>query len=445
MNTMPLAGVRVLELARVLAGPWAGQLLADLGAEVIKIERPGAGDDTRAWGPPFVKARDGGTLDSAYYHATNRGKRSVVADFETPAGQDLVRALAREADVVIENFKLGGLKPFGLDYASLQAINPRIVYCSITGFGQDGPYAERAGYDLMVQAMCGLMSITGHADGQPGGGPLKVGVAVVDVFTGLYASNAILAALNARDNARNGTGEGQHIDMALLDVGMAVLANQAAGYLAAGQAPGRAGNIHPSLAPYQDFRSRDGNVLLAIGNDGQFARFCQACGHPEWAQDARFATNTARVQHRAALLALMEPVLQTRSTAEWIALLEDKAVPCGPINTIAQAFDDPQVQARGLALGDRSRDGNDGLEILHYLEPFLFLRGWQETAPRSDAVRRVPTSTLPGGRRATEEKGMSQAHCRAFVPLCVDDAHAATLTSNPPGGSGGTFLKNRQV
>ncbi|WP_313147959.1 CaiB/BaiF CoA transferase family protein [Diaphorobacter nitroreducens] len=356
-----LDGIKVLDLSRVLAGPWCTQMLADLGADVVKVERPQAGDDTRHWGPPFLKDDAGrDTREASYFTACNRNKRSITVDMAHPEGQALLRRMAAEADVVVENFKVGGLAQYGLDYASLKALNPRLVYCSITGFGQDGPYAERAGYDLMVQAMCGLMSITGHADGQPGGGPLKVGVAVVDVFTGLYASNAILAALNARDNARNGTGEGQHIDMALLDVGMAVLANQAAGYLATGQAPGRAGNIHPSLAPYQDFRSRDGNVLLAIGNDGQFARFCQACGHPEWAQDARFATNTARVQHRAALLALMEPVLQTRSTTEWIALLEDKAVPCGPINTIAQAFDDPQVRARGIRR-ELPRDAGDGI------------------------------------------------------------------------------------
>ena len=290
-----LAGIKVLDLSRILAGPWCTQMLADLGA-----------------------------------------------------------------DVVVENFKVGGLKQYGLDYESLQAINPRLIYCSITGFGQDGPYAERAGYDLMVQAMCGLMSITGHADDQPGGGPLKVGVAVIDVFTGLYASNAILAALYARDNPHTGTGQGQHIDTALLDVGMAVLANQSAGYLATGKAPQRAGNIHPSLAPYQDFASADGSVLLAIGNDGQFARFSQACAHPEWAQDPRFASNTARVQNRPALLAVMQPVMQSRNSADWIALLEDKAVPCGPINTIAQAFDDPQVRARGLRV-ELPRQAGDGI------------------------------------------------------------------------------------
>ena len=356
-----LAGIKVLDLSRVLAGPWATQMLADLGADVVKVERPVAGDDTRHWGPPFLRDDAGNaTKEASYFNSCNRNKRSITIDMAQPEGQALIRKMAQEADVVVENFKVGGLKQYGLDYESLKEVNPRLIYCSITGFGQDGPYAERAGYDLMVQAMCGLMSITGHADGQPGGGPLKVGVAVIDVFTGLYSSNAILAALNARDNVRNGTGRGQHIDMALLDVGMAVLANQASGYLATDKAPGRAGNVHPSLAPYQDFPSKDGNVLLAIGNDGQFARFCTAVGHADWVQDARFTTNTARVQNRAALLELMLPVMKTRTTTEWIALFEDKAVPCGPINTVAQAFDDPQVKARGIRVR-LPRETGDGI------------------------------------------------------------------------------------
>ena len=355
-----LSGIKVLDLSRVLAGPWATQMLADLGADVVKVERPVAGDDTRHWGPPFLQDAAGrDTREASYFTACNRNKRSITVDMAHPQGQALLRRMAQEADVVVENFKVGGLAQYGLDYESLKTLNPRLIYCSITGFGQDGPYAERAGYDLMVQAMCGLMSITGHADDQPGGGPLKVGVAVIDVFTGLYASNAVLAALNARDNARTGTGQGQYIDISLLDVGMAVLANQAAGYLATGQAPGRAGNIHPSLAPYQDFRTRDGNVLLAIGNDGQFARFCAAVDRQDWALDERFATNTVRVQNRAALLALMEPLMRERGTQEWITLLEDKAVPCGPINTVAQAFDDPQVRARGLRV-DLPRAAGDG-------------------------------------------------------------------------------------
>lgn len=352
-----LAGIQVLDLSRVLAGPWCTQLLADLGADVVKVERPGSGDDTRHWGPPFLHDAAGRATDQAsYYTACNRNKRSITVDMAHPAGQALLRRIAARVDVVVENFKVGGLARYGLDYESLRAANPRLVYCSITGFGQDGPYAGRAGYDLMVQAMCGLMSITGHPDGEPGGGPLRAGVAVVDVFTGLYASNAILAALHARER----TGRGQYIDTALLDVGMAVLANQAAGFLATGTAPVRAGNSHPSLAPYQDFATSDGHVLLAIGNDGQFARFCSAIGQDAWARDPRFASNSARVRHRAALLALMEPVLRGRTSAQWIELLHDKAVPCGPINTIAQAFDNPQVRSRGLRV-DLPRDGGDGI------------------------------------------------------------------------------------
>jgi len=353
-----LAGIRVLDLSRVLAGPWCTQVLADLGADVVKVERPGTGDDTRQWGPPFLKDAEGrDTTQAAYFTACNRNKRSVTIDMAHPEGQALLRAMAMEADVVVENFKVGGLKQYGLDHESLRALNPRLIYCSVTGFGQTGPYAPRAGYDLMVQAMTGLMDITGRADGEPGGGPLRVGVAVIDLFTGLYASNAILAALHVRQR----TGEGQHIDMALLDVGMAVLANQAAGFLATGESPRRQGNSHPSLVPYQDFPTADGAMLLAIGNDGQFARFCAAIGRPEWATDARFATNTLRVQHRAELVPLMETVTRTRTTAQWVALLEDKAVPCGPINSIAQAFDDPQVRARGLAVElPRRPDGSAG-------------------------------------------------------------------------------------
>ena len=358
-----LAGIRVLDLSRVLAGPWCTQMLADLGADVVKVERPGLGDDTRQWGPPFLKDAQGNdTHQASYFTACNRNKRSVTIDMATAEGQALIKQMALQADIVVENFKVGGLKQYGLDHESLRALNPRLIYCSVTGFGQDGPYAERAGYDLMVQAMTGLMSITGHADNAPGGGPMRVGVAVIDLFTGLYASNAILAALNVRHH----TGQGQHIDMALLDVGMAVLANQAAGFLATGLPPGRMGNSHPSLAPYQDFPTADGNMLLAIGNDGQFQRFCAAAGQPQWASDERFATNTLRVKHRAELIPAMEAVTRSRTTAAWIALLEDKAVPCGPINTIAQAFDDAQVKARGLAVSlPRWKDGEVGDGITH--------------------------------------------------------------------------------
>ena len=342
-----LSHLKVLDLSRVLAGPWCTQMLADLGADVIKVERPQAGDDTRHWGPPFMQDAGGQpTSDATYFTACNRNKRSITIDMAQPEGQALIRQMALQSDVLVENFKVGGLAHYGLDYASLHALNPRLIYCSITGFGQTGPYAERAGYDLMIQAMSGMMSITGRPDGEPGGGPQRAGVAITDVFTGVYATSAILAAVEMRHR----TGEGQHIDMALLDVGMAILANQGAGYLNTGVEPVRTGNAHPSLVPYQDFPTLDGAMLLAIGNDGQFARFCQAAEHPEWAQDARFATNTRRVENRAVLVPLMQAVTRTRSTEAWITLLEDKAVPCGPINTLARAFADPQAQARGLVL-----------------------------------------------------------------------------------------------
>ena len=340
-----LSHLKVLDLSRVLAGPWATQMLADLGADVIKVERPGAGDDTRHWGPPFLKDAQGNDTDQAtYFTACNRNKRAITLDMAKPEGQALIKQMAAQSDVLVENFKVGGLKQYGLDFESLKATNPRLIYCSVTGFGQTGPYAERAGYDLMMQAMSGMMSITGHADGEPGGGPMRMGVALIDILTGIYACSAILAAVEARHQ----TGCGQHIDMALLDVGMAVLANQAAGFLNTGAVPQRQGNTHPSLVPYQTFDTLDGQMLLAVGNDGQFARFCEAAGHPEWAADARFASNTLRVKHRESLIPLLQAVTRTRSTAQWIALLEDKAVPCGPINDMGQAFADAQVQARGL-------------------------------------------------------------------------------------------------
>lgn len=344
-NQGALPHIQVLDLSRVLAGPWCTQMLADLGANVIKIEKPGEGDDTRHWGPPFLQGADGNPTDHAtYFTACNRNKRSVTIDMAKPEGQALIRQLAAQSDVLVENFKVGGLAKYGLDYESLKALNPRLIYCSITGFGQDGPYAQRAGYDLMIQAMSGMMDITGRADGTPGGGPQRVGVALVDVFTGVYACSAILAAIEVRHR----TGVGQRIDMALLDVGMAILANQAAGFLNTGKVPHRQGNSHPSLAPYQDFPTADGSMLLAIGNDGQFARFCEAAQQPQWAADARFARNSLRVANREALVAALEAVTRTRTTAQWIALLQDKAVPCGPINSVGQAFEDAQVQARGL-------------------------------------------------------------------------------------------------
>ncbi len=338
-----LAGIRVLDLSRVLAGPWASQTLGDLGAQVIKVERPGTGDDTRLWGPPYLKDREGAdTRDAAYYLCANRNKQSVAIDFTRPAGQQLVRDLALHCDVLVENFKVGGLKQYGLDYESVKAVNPRLVYCSITGFGQDGPYAHRAGYDFLMQGMGGLMSITGRPDGEEGAGPMKVGVALTDILTGLYASTAILAALQARER----TGAGQQIDLALLDVQVACLANQAMNHLY-GQAPRRMGNAHPNTVPYQDFPTADGYMILAIGNDGQFASFCRAVGKPEWADDERFQANTGRVRHRATLIPLMKQITVTRGTKEWIALFEQVGVPCGPINTIADVFDDPQVRHRG--------------------------------------------------------------------------------------------------
>ena len=349
MNEKPVAlgHLKVLDLSRVLAGPWCTQMLADLGADVIKVERPGAGDDTRHWGPPFLQDAHGKDTDQAsYFTACNRNKRSVTIDMASSQGQAVIRQMAAQSDILVENFKVGGLAHYGLDYESLKAINPRLIYCSVTGFGQDGPYAERAGYDLMIQAMSGMMSITGRPDSVPGGGPQRVGVALIDLFTGVYACSAILAALEVRHRS----GVGQHIDMALLDVGMAILANQAAGFLNSGQVPQRQGNSHPSLAPYQDFPTQDGSVLLAIGNDGQFARFCEAAGLSEWATDPRFASNTLRGKHREQLIPAMQALTRTRSTAQWIALLEDKAVPCGPINDMGQAFADAQVAARGLVV-----------------------------------------------------------------------------------------------
>ncbi len=347
MATGALAGLRVLDLSRVLAGPWASQLLGDLGADVVKIEKPPGGDDTRAWGPPWLDDSDGqATSDAAYFLCTNRNKRSLTVDITRPEGQAIVRKLAQQSDVVLENFKVDGIKAYGLDYASLSALNPTLIYCSITGFGQDGPYAPRAGYDFLIQGMGGLMSLTGRAESEEGAGPQKVGVALTDILTGLYASNAILAALAHRTK----TGEGQYIDLALLDVQIACLANQAMNYLVSGKVPKRMGNAHPNIVPYQDFPTADGDMILAIGNDGQFARFCSIAGHAEWATDERFATNAARVKHRTELIPLLRQTTVMKTTAEWIAALESAAVPCGPINDLAAVFADPQVQHRGMRI-----------------------------------------------------------------------------------------------
>ncbi len=340
-----LSHLRVLDLSRVLAGPWAGQILADLGAEVIKIERPGVGDDTRAWGPPFLQDAAGeNTSEAAYYLSANRNKQSVTVDFTQPEGQRLVRELALQSDILLENFKVGGLAAYGLDYASLKAINPRLIYCSITGFGQYGPYAKRAGYDFMIQGLGGLMSLTGKPDDEAGGGPVKVGVALTDILTGLYSTVAVLAALAHRNEG----GSGQHIDMALLDVQVACLANQAMNYLTTGNAPKRLGNAHPNIVPYQDFPTADGDFILTVGNDGQFRKFCEVAGHAEWADDPRFANNKQRVANRTVLIPLIRQATVFKTTAEWVAALEQAGVPCGPINDLAQVFADPQVLARGL-------------------------------------------------------------------------------------------------
>jgi crotonobetainyl-CoA:carnitine CoA-transferase CaiB-like acyl-CoA transferase len=342
-----LSHLRVLDLSRVLAGPWSGQILADLGADVIKVERPGSGDDTRAWGPPFLKDEQGeNTNEAAYYLSANRNKRSVTIDFTQPEGQRLVRELAAKSDIVIENFKVGGLAAYGLDYASLKSVNPQLIYCSITGFGQTGPYAKRAGYDFMIQGLGGLMSLTGRPDGEEGAGPVKVGVALTDILTGLYSTVAILAALANRDQA----GVGQHIDMALLDVQVACLANQAMNYLTTGNPPRRLGNAHPNIVPYQDFPTADGDFILTVGNDGQFRKFAEVAGQSQWADDPRFATNKLRVANRSQLIPLIRQATVFKTTAEWVSQLEVAGVPCGPINDLAQMFQDPQVLARGLAV-----------------------------------------------------------------------------------------------
>lgn len=343
----PLDHIRVLELARVLAGPWAGQTLADLGATVIKVERPRVGDDTRAYAPPFAKMPDGSdSTEAAYFLAANRGKKSVTIDLGHPEGQKLVRGLAAKSDVVLENFKFGGLKKYGLDYESLKAVNPRIVYCSITGFGQTGPYRERPGYDFMVQGMGGMMSITGEPDDRPGGGPMKAGVAVADVFTGLYATIGIMGALAYRER----TGEGQHVDLALLDSQIGVLANQGMNYLVSGVVPKRLGNAHPNIVPYQVFGASDGHIIVAVGNENQYRRMCEVIKRPDLLTDPRFTSNPLRVKNRGELASILSEVFATRPRHEWLEALERAGVPCGPINTIADVFADPQVKARGMRI-----------------------------------------------------------------------------------------------
>ena len=341
----PLVGIRVLDLSRIVAGPWATQCLADLGADVIKVERPGKGDDTRSWGPPFFEAA--GAEDermAAYYMAANRNKRSVAIDMTLPEGQNVLRQIAAESDIVVENFKVGGLEKYGLDYGALSEINPGLIYCSITGFGQTGPYSDRPGYDFLVQGLGGMMSITGERDDLPGGGPQKTGVATADLFTGLYGVIGILAALHHREK----TGEGQHVDMSLLDTQVSVLGNQALGYLLSGDEPGRMGNAHASIVPYQTFATKDGHVILAVGNDSQFARFCVAAGAAELAEDVRFKTNPNRVKNRAVLIAEIDELMCECTTDAWIDLLEAHKIPCGPINGMKRVFENTQVQARGM-------------------------------------------------------------------------------------------------
>jgi len=342
-----LGHLRVLDLTRVLAGPWCTQLLADLGADVIKVERPGSGDDTRAWGPPYLRDAAGAdTSEAAYYLAANRNKRSITVDLARPAGQDIVRRLAAQSDVVVENYKVDQLAKYGLDYATLARTDPRLIYCSITGFGQTGPHRDKAGYDFIIQGSGGFMSITGERDDLPGGGPQKAGVAVSDLMTGMYATVAILAAVSHREQS----GRGQHIDLALYDVMLAMLANMNMNYLTSGRAPGRAGNAHANIVPYQVFRAADGHLIVAVGNDAQFVKFCEVAGRPDLARDPRFARNADRVRHRATLVPLLEDIVRTRTIDDWVEALEAATVPCGPINDIAHALADPQVAARDLRI-----------------------------------------------------------------------------------------------
>jgi crotonobetainyl-CoA:carnitine CoA-transferase CaiB-like acyl-CoA transferase len=369
--TGPLAGLRVLDLTRVLAGPWAAQMLSDFGADVIKIEKPGEGDDTRGWGPPFLTNPDGSRGDAAYFNSANRGKQSVCVDMATPEGQALLRQLAAQSDVVIENFKVGGLKKYGLDFESLHAENPRLIYCSITGFGQTGPYANRAGYDFMIQGMAGVMSITGSPDGEP----MKVGMAVSDLFAGLHAVIGIQAALLHRAT----TGVGQHIDISLLDSQVVILANQALNYLVGGKVPQRLGNAHPNIVPYETFKTADGHIIMAVGTDRQYAEFCRIIGAPGLLSSP-YETNRGRVEHRTTLIPLLQPYLLKRTTDAWVAAFEAAAVPCGPINTIDQMFDNPQVKARGMV---QHLLRQDGVSVPTVKNPIVFSETPTETKPPS--------------------------------------------------------------
>ncbi|MEC9402015.1 MAG: CaiB/BaiF CoA-transferase family protein [Pseudomonadota bacterium] len=363
--TAPLKGIKVVELARILAGPWTGQTLADLGADVIKVESP-QGDDTRGWGPPFVKDEAGADRDAAYFHACNRGKRSIAVDFRTQEGQDLVRRLVADADILVENFKVGGLAKYGLDYDSLSKVNPKLIYCSITGFGQDGPYAHRAGYDFMIQGMGGIMDLTGD----PEGDPQKIGVAFADIFTGLYGVVGVLAALRRRDE----TGEGEWVDMALLDAQVGVLANQALNYFVSGKAPKRLGNAHPNIVPYQVFPASDGHLIIAVGNDGQFRRLCAVLGLPELADNPRYATNAARVAARSDLVPILTAETSTRARDDLLAALEGEGVPAGPINSVEDVFNDKQVLHRDMKV-DLPATGVEGGSVASVRTPIRFRNG----------------------------------------------------------------------
>jgi crotonobetainyl-CoA:carnitine CoA-transferase CaiB-like acyl-CoA transferase len=375
-----LSHIKVLDLSRVLAGPWASQILADLGAEVIKVERPKVGDDTRSWGPPFLRDTNGEeTAESAYFLCTNRGKKSVCIDMKSEQGQETIRQLADGCDVVLENFKVGGAAKFGIDYATLSARNPKLVYCSITGFGQNGPYKDRPGYDFLVQAMGGLMSVTGAPDGAPGAGPQKVGVALTDIMTGLYATIGIQAALTERDRS----GLGQFVDLALLDVTAATLANQASNYLVGGMVPTRMGNAHPNIVPYQSFVAADGHLIVAVGNDTQFGRFVEALGVSELAEDLRFSSNQSRVANRDALVPLLQRQMLERTKTEWLEILEAAQVPAGPINSVDEVFAEPQIQARGMQV-----------EMNHSLNPHLQVVGNPIKLSRTPVQYNRPPPTL---------------------------------------------------
>ncbi|QJQ94438.1 MULTISPECIES: CaiB/BaiF CoA-transferase family protein [Halomonadaceae] len=380
----PLEGCLVLDMSRVLAGPWAGQLLADLGAQVIKIERPGQGDDTRSWGPPWLEDSAADSREAAYFLCANRGKQSLAVDITHPEGQALVQALAGRADILLENFKVGGLKRYGLDYASLSKRNPRLIGCSITGFGQDGPYAHRAGYDFMIQAMGGLMSVTGDAEAMP----MKTGVAITDVMTGLYATVGVLAALNERER----TGRGRHVDVALLDVQVATLANQALNTLVSGRDPQRHGNAHPNIVPYQAFACADGYLVLTVGNDSQFARLAQLLGHPEWAGDTRFATNAMRVANRQLLVPMVAERLASRERDRWLAELEALGIPAGPINSVSEALSDPQVRHRGMVTSLQ----RDGMTVPQIANPLRFDGDSQTSHRAPPALGQDSDSVLAG-------------------------------------------------